>query len=65
MMKKFNDLHFQAFFKGLVPLLILYHQGVKYDGPAILRMDDICNPVAVKAEAAPLKQNIGYDDEKA
>jgi hypothetical protein len=65
MMKKLGDLHFQAIFKGPAPLFVLYHQGVKYDGPAILRIDDICNPVALKAIAARLKQNIGYDDKKA
>jgi hypothetical protein len=55
MMKKLGDLHFQAIFKGPVPLFVLYRQGVKYDGPAILRIDDICNPVALKAVAARLK----------
>jgi hypothetical protein len=28
-------------------------------------IDDKCNPMALEARAAPLKQNIGYDDEKA
>jgi hypothetical protein len=65
MMKKLGDLHFQAIFKGHVPLFVLYHQGVKYDGPAILRIDDICNPVALEVVVARLKQNIGYDDKKA
>jgi hypothetical protein len=52
MMKKPGDLHFQAIFKGPVPLFVLYHQGVKYDGSTILRIDDICNPVALEAVAA-------------
>jgi hypothetical protein len=64
-MKKLGDLHFQAIFKDPIPLFVLYRQGVKYDGPAILRIDDIRNPVALEAVAARLKQNIGYDDKKA
>jgi hypothetical protein len=65
MMKKLGDLHFQGIFKGLVPFSVLYPQGVKYAGPTILMIDDKCNPMALEARAAPLKQNIGYDDEKA
>jgi hypothetical protein len=49
MMKKLGDLHFQAIFKGHVPLFVLYHQGVKYDGLDILRIDNICNPMALEA----------------
>jgi hypothetical protein len=53
--KSLGHLHFQASFKGLVPIFVWCSQWVKYAGPSILRIDYKCNPVAREAHAAQTK----------